>query len=117
MEELQREEFEDTVVFHLTGKLDGVSSPNVQEQISQALTKGFKNIALDCTNLNYMSSAGIRVLLQSYHQVGKQSGKIVLTSVPKAIEQTLYVTGFLSYFKIFNSPQEAIQHLHKKEED
>lgn len=116
MEELQKEVFEDTIVFHLTGKLDGVSSPHVQEQISQALTNGCKNVVLDCTNLEYMSSAGIRVLLQSYHQVGKQSGKIVLTSVPKAIEQTLYVTGFLSYFKIFSSPQEAIQHLHKEED-
>lgn len=116
MKELKKEVFDNTVVFHLTGKLDGVSSPQVQEQISQTLTTHIKNVVLDCTNLEYMSSAGIRVLLQSYHQVGQQSGKIALTSVPKAIEQTLYVTGFLSYFKIFNSPQEAIQYLNEKED-
>lgn len=105
-----------TVVFHLTGKLDGVSSPEVQTQISQSLTDGMKNVILDCSQLEYISSAGIRVLLQSYHQVGKQSGKIVLTAVPKSIEQTLYVTGFLSYFNIFHSSQEALQSLNKEED-
>lgn len=116
MENLHKEEFNHTVVFHLTGKLDGISSPEVQAQISQSLSQGMKNVILDCSHLEYISSAGIRVLLQSYHQVGKHAGKIALTAVPKAIEQTLYVTGFLSYFNIFHSPQEALQSLSKEED-
>ncbi|WP_348663771.1 anti-sigma factor antagonist [Chlamydia vaughanii] len=116
MNNIHKEEHGTTAVLHLQGKLDGISSPEVQESISQSLSSGTKNIVLDCTNLDYMSSAGIRVLLQSYHQVGKHSGKIVLTSVPKTIEQTLYVTGFLSYFKMFSSIQEALQALSKDED-
>lgn len=115
MGEIKKEDRDSTTILHLTGKLDGITSPEVQENITQSLTSGAKNIVLDCANLDYMSSAGIRVLLQSYHQVGKNSGKIVLTSVPKTIEQTLYVTGFLSYFKMFNSVDEAIQSLNKDE--
>ncbi|SFV97239.1 anti-sigma factor antagonist [Chlamydia abortus] len=116
MNNIQKEEHGTTAVLHLQGKLDGISSPEVQENISQFLSSGIKNIVLDCTNLDYMSSAGIRVLLQSYHQVGKHAGKIVLTCVPKTIEQTLYVTGFLSYFKMFNTVQEALQALSKDED-
>lgn len=115
MDNIQKEESGETAIFHLQGKLDGVSSPDVQESISRSLSSGIKNIVLDCANLDYMSSAGIRVLLQSYHQVGKNSGKIVLTSVPKTIEQTLYVTGFLSYFKMFGSVHEAMQTLNQEE--
>ncbi|SPN73631.1 Putative anti-sigma factor antagonist BtrV,Anti-anti-sigma regulatory factor (antagonist of anti-sigma factor),anti-anti-sigma factor,STAS domain [Chlamydia serpentis] len=113
MSDIQKEERGSTTIFHLHGKLDGISSPEVQENISQSLAAGSKNIILNCAHLDYMSSAGIRVLLQSYHQVGQHSGKIVLTTVPKTIEQTLYVTGFLSYFQIFNSVDEAIQALNK----
>ncbi|ANH78306.1 anti-sigma factor antagonist [Candidatus Chlamydia sanziniae] len=116
MNDIQKEEHGSTAIFHLKGKLDGISSPIVQESISQSLSSGSKDIVLDCTHLDYMSSAGIRVLLQSYHQVGKQSGKIVLTSVPKTIEQTLYVTGFLSYFKIFNTVDEALHMLNKDDD-
>ncbi|ANG66295.1 anti-sigma factor antagonist [Chlamydia gallinacea] len=116
MNNIQKEEHGTTTVFHLQGKLDGISSPEVQEIISQSLSEGAKNIILNCSNLDYMSSAGIRMLLQSYHQVGKNAGKIVLTSVPKTIEQTLYVTGFLSYFKMFDSVQEALQTLGKDED-
>ncbi|WP_201456746.1 anti-sigma factor antagonist [Chlamydia sp. 17-3921] len=115
MDDIQKEDRNKTTILHLKGKLDGITSPKVQESISQSLSLGSKNIILDCTSLDYMSSAGIRVLLQSYHQVGKNSGKIVLTSVPKTIEQTLYVTGFLSYFKMFNTVDEALQTLSKDE--
>lgn len=116
MNSVRKEEHGATSVLYLQGKLDGISSPEIQNTISQSLSSGTKNIVLDCEHLEYMSSAGIRVLLQSYHQVGKNAGKIVLTAVPKNIEQTLYVTGFLSYFKIFNSVQEALQALSKEED-
>ncbi len=115
MSNIQKEENGSTAILHLQGKLDGISSPEVQESITQSLESGTKNIVLDCASLEYMSSAGIRVLLQSYHQVGKKAGKIVLTSVPKTIEQTLYVTGFLSYFKMFNTVTDALQSLESTE--
>ncbi|EPP35402.1 anti-anti-sigma factor family protein [Chlamydia ibidis] len=116
MNNIQKEENGETVILHLHGKLDGIFSPEVQASISQSLENGMRNVILDCAHLDYMSSAGIRVLLQSYHQVGKNFGKIVLTSVPKTIEQTLYVTGFLSYFKMFNNISEALEALSKDED-
>lgn len=114
MSNFQKEEQGQTGILHLQGKLDGVSSPAVQESISESLSNGMKNIILDCGDLDYISSAGIRVLLQSYHQVGKNAGKIALTSVSKTVEQTLYVTGFLSYFKVFDSVNEVLQALAKE---
>lgn len=116
MSDIQKENHGNTSVFHLQGKLDGITSPVIQEDISQSLSQGSKNIVLDCEHLDYMSSAGIRVLLQSYHQVGKNSGKIVLSHVSKNIEQTLYVTGFLSYFKIYDNIEEALNSLNKEED-
>lgn len=113
MSEVTQEDHGDITVFHLTGRLDGVNSPEIQEKISAVLKKGTQILVLDCARLEYMSSAGIRVLLRSYHQAGARSTKIVLTAVPKTIEQTLYVTGFLSYFKIYNSTQDALKHLKK----
>ncbi|WP_213318638.1 anti-sigma factor antagonist [Chlamydiifrater volucris] len=116
MSDIRKETHGDTTVFFLEGKLDGVSSPSIQKTISEEISSGTKNIVLECSKLEYMSSAGIRVLLQSYHQAGKNSGKIVLTTVSKTIEQTLYVTGFLSYFHIYASLEDALSSLNQQED-
>ncbi|MEG0037033.1 MAG: STAS domain-containing protein [Victivallaceae bacterium] len=113
MSDFKQEDHGSISIFYLTGKLNGITSPAIQAAISSAIEKGAHVLILDCSHLEYMSSAGIRVLLRSYHQAGKESTKIVLTSVPKTIEQTLYVTGFLSYFKMYNSTREALKDLQK----
>ncbi len=114
--ENRKEQHGNTTIFYLKGRLDGVSSPQIQEEISKLLEHGTQNLILDCSDLEYMSSAGIRVLLQSYYQTTKKKGKIALTSVPKSIEQTLYITGFLSYFRMYNTLQDALLSLNKDED-
>jgi anti-sigma B factor antagonist len=98
----------DVVIFTIDGRLDSNTSPEVEKKILDAVHKGTHDIVLVFSNLQYLSSAGIRILVHCHKELEINNGQIVLTAVPKPIENILYITGFLPYFKIFENENEAI---------
>jgi len=100
-------------VFALKGRLDSTSSSDVEKKIIDSIEKGSKNVILDFSSLDYISSAGIRVLVHCHKQIEKKHGHIFLAAVPKPIENVLYITGFLPYFKVYDRQSQAIDDLNK----
>ena len=100
-------------VFNLSGRLDSTTSPMVEEKILASIGSGTEDVILDFSSLTYISSAGIRVLVHCHKELEKKHGHIFLASVPKPIENVLYITGFLPYFKIFDGQDQAIEELAK----
>lgn len=101
------EKRENHSIFHIEGRLDSSSSSELDQLIMQSIASGQKNILLEFSEVNYLSSAGIRVLVHCHKELQKQSGHILLVSVPKPIENVLYLTGFLPYFKVFEGEAQA----------
>jgi anti-sigma B factor antagonist len=88
----------DTVqVVQLEGEIDASTASVVQQQIVPLALPGCR-ILLDMTNVPYMSSAGLRLLLSTYRQVSGKGGKIALVGLAEEIRDTMSVTGFLPYF-------------------
>ncbi len=102
-----------TAIFSLTGRLDSSSSPEVEKKIINSIDAGSKDIVIDCSSLDYISSAGVRVLIHCHKKTEKIKGHVYLVSVPKPIENVLYITGFLPYFKVFDKKAHALDALHK----
>lgn len=102
-----------TVVFSLQGRLDSNTSSDVEKEILSAITNGSNDVVLDFSGLDYISSAGIRVLVHCHKELEKKHGHIFLAAVPKPIENVLYITGFLPYFKVFDGQAQAIEALSK----
>lgn len=100
-------------IFSLQGRLDSNTSPEVEEKIIQSIDQGSKDVVLDFASLDYISSAGIRVLVHCHKEIQKLHGHIYLAAVPKPIENVLYITGFLPYFKVFDQQNQAIDALAK----
>lgn len=99
-----------TVLF-LEGRLDSNTSTEVENKILDCISAGSKDVVLDFSSLEYISSAGIRVLVHCHKEFEKQQGHIYLASVPKPVENILYITGFLPYFKVFDSSTHAAESL------
>jgi anti-sigma B factor antagonist len=89
-------------VVEITGDIDGSTAPSAQEQILPLAQPGCK-IVLDMTKVNYMSSAGLRMLLSVYRQISSNKGNIVLVGLSEEIKDTMSVTGFLNFFTIYDS--------------
>ena len=90
----------------LVGDIDGSTAPGVQADVLAAAAPDIKMI-LEMTQVPYMSSAGLRVLLAVYRQMTAQNGQVVLVGLVEEIKDTMSVTGFLDFFTTADSLEEA----------
>jgi anti-sigma B factor antagonist len=82
----------------LEGRLDTMSAPEL-EQVMRDTLPGLVALELDFTKLDYISSAGLRVLLSAQKQMNKQ-GSMTLTNVNDTILEIFEVTGFTDILTI-----------------
>lgn len=101
------------IVFSVEGRLDSNTSPDLEKEILDAISEGNKDVILNFALLDYISSAGIRVLIHCHKELEKLHGHIFLTGVPKPIENIFYLTGFLPYFKMYEEDASALAALQK----
>lgn len=76
----------------LEGRLDTTTAPQLEAELKQNLD-GIKELTLDFTQLEYLSSAGLRVLLATQKAMNKQ-GSMVICNVNDVISEVFDVTGF-----------------------
>ena len=76
----------------LSGRLDTTTSPDLQASLAEDIDV-VKELVFDMTGLEYISSAGLRVLLSSQKTMNKQ-GSMKLTGVCEAVKEVFDVTGF-----------------------
>ena len=79
-------------IFALEGRLDTVTAPQLEKELSGALD-GVTGLTLDFAKLDYISSAGLRVLLSAQKLMAKQ-GSMKLVGVNKTVMEIFDVTGF-----------------------
>lgn len=88
---------DEITVVELAGDIDAKTAPTVQEQVVPLAEPGSKML-LDLTQVPYMSSAGLRMLLSLYRRASTTEGKVVLVGLSEDIKDTMSVTGFLDFF-------------------
>ncbi len=76
----------------LVGRLDTVTAPELEKELNKALD-GADTLTFDFSKLEYISSAGLRVLL-SAHKVMAARGGMVVTNVNEIVQEVFDVTGF-----------------------
>ena len=94
----------------IIGRLDTVSSPQLQSELEEIIPEA-ENITLDLRELEYISSAGLRVILL-LKKAMDQKGDLVLKNVSDTVMSILEVTGFSTILNI-----EPYQQDHESTED
>lgn len=94
--EINRKENE--LLIGLSGSLDTETAPQLQEQFDDI--EKIESIHLEFANLEYVSSAGLRVLLNVAKQMKKKDGKLVLHNVNSDIMDVFIITGFSNILTI-----------------
>ena len=82
----------------LDGRLDTATSPKLEEEL-KAVLGDLKKLVLDFTNLEYISSAGLRVLLMAQKTMSKQ-GEMVILNVNETVMEVFEITGFADMLTI-----------------
>lgn len=84
--------------FSLDGRLDTITSPNLEEKINEVIDDA-KKLIMDFSNLEYISSAGLRVLLGAV-QAMEDKGEMVVCNLTPSVEEVFELTGFVNLFNI-----------------
>lgn len=82
----------------LDGRLDTATSPKLEEEL-KAVLGDLKKLVLDFTNLEYISSAGLRVLLMAQKAMSKQ-GEMIILNVNETVMEVFEITGFADMLTI-----------------
>ena len=82
----------DELVIALKGELNSATAPELEEVISSSL-QGIKTLVFEFADLNYISSAGLRILLVSKKVMDKQ-GKLVVRHPNESVMEIFEITGF-----------------------
>ncbi len=84
--------------FSLEGRLDTVTAPELEKELKESL-EGVSELTLDFDKLEYISSAGLRVLLSAQKTMNKQ-GEMKIQNVNETIMEIFEVTGFADILTI-----------------
>ena len=95
-------EYRDAVLITITERIDGSTAPEVEKVIESLQYRGRYKLVVDMSELAYISSAGYRVLLSAQRNSKRfDRGEVILAGVPEQIRQSLDISGFTDYFKIY----------------
>ena len=84
----------------VSGRLDTPAAVTAQQEIAPLLENADKEITLDCTNLEYISSSGLRLLLTIRKEAAAKGGKVIVEHISDDIKKVFMMTGFYNLFEI-----------------
>jgi anti-anti-sigma factor len=106
--DLQEEQVGGVTVLQVKGRLDSTTSPMLGERLTAILGAAKARILVDFSQLEYISSAGFRVLLQAAKRADQNTAKLVLCGVSGKVRQLFDLGGFLDLFTITPTRDEGI---------
>lgn len=88
------------VIATFAGRLDTPASVQTSEDVKPLLEAQNKEIILDCTALEYISSSGLRIFLSIRKEAAAHGSKVIVRNINADIRQVFMMTGFVSLFEI-----------------
>lgn len=99
------------LILELRGKLDAMASPEFREKIISKINDGNHKIILDCSNLDYISSAGLRVFFEVINILRDLSGSIVCYSLNNNVKKVFVLADLVSDISIYSSQEDALNNI------
>ena len=88
------------VVARFAGRLDTAAAVEIMPDIQTLADQADKHIVLDCSELAYISSSGLRLFLTLRKESAAKGGKLQVRNINADIRQVFMMTGFISLFDI-----------------
>ena len=88
------------LVAQLSGRLDTAAAVEIAPAFQTLAEQASKHIILDCSQLEYISSSGLRLFLSLRKESASKGGKLQVRGINADIRQIFMMTGFISLFEI-----------------
>ena len=103
------EEVDGVQVLRLVGRLDTITSPLLDQQIQKVCQKAPCRLVLNFDQIEYLSSAGMRVVLSAAKKLQASGGHLALAQVQEQVMDLIRMAGFDTILTIAGTEGEAIQ--------
>lgn len=107
--EIDFDEHDGICVADLSGRLDAVNSSKAENLIRKKVEEGVNKIVFNLENLEYISSAGLRVLLIASKLLRKSNCSTVVCCLNDNVSKVFDISGFSSVIKVENTLDEALE--------
>ncbi|MBN1121260.1 MAG: anti-sigma factor antagonist [Anaerolineae bacterium] len=97
----------ESTIITLVGDIDSSSAPDIQDALSKQIHEN-ASILLDMTGVTFLSSFGLRHLLLLKREVVDAKGQIVLVGLSDPVANVMEVTGFSSFFDIYETVEDGL---------
>ena len=91
-------EQEGRLVAALNGDLDNAASSQAERSLKPVFERTDCDIVLDCTELNYISSSGLRIVLNIFKHTRTNGHNTILKGLAEDVKEVFYLSGFLQLF-------------------
>jgi len=102
------DEHPDALVVSVAGRIDASNSPEIEKEIATHTAAVQTVVVLDLKGMEYMSSAGLRVVLISAKNLKAKGQDLFITGLQGSVKDVFELSGFYSIFKIFQTVEEAL---------
>jgi stage II sporulation protein AA (anti-sigma F factor antagonist) len=106
--ELVEETHGRVVVVTARGRLDGATSPAFGARLEQLAATSEPRLVVDCSGIDFVSSAGLRVVLAVLKRVKAANGMLALCAVQAPVREVLDITGFSGMLNLHSGRAEAM---------
>ncbi len=96
-------------VVRFEGNLDTNTAPEAQARLDELVEGGVEKVVVDCSDLDYISSAGLRVLLTTAKKLRSTDGNLRLCNLNEIVAEVFEISGFSTIFSVFPSEAEALE--------
>ena len=106
IKELKREN--DFLTATLSGRMDAITAAEFTSQLEKWLEEEQKSFTIDCSNLDYISSAGLRAILIIAKKVRALDGKLQLAALQESVHTVFAISGFDKIIPLFPTLEDSV---------
>jgi len=106
---LQEEQVDGAVILSFRGRLDAITAPLTEKKVIETIQSGQQQLIFDFSHVEYLSSAGMRMLLSTTKKLKSVSGKLVVCNVNRQVMDVLKMSGFDHVLDITETKDEAVR--------
>lgn len=96
--EIRKQRIGDVLELEIQGRLDGYWADHLAQSFDDAIREGTRNLRLNLSEVSYLSSAGIRVLVRAHKQLSAVQGSFSVSAPSEAVRSILELTGLMDLF-------------------
>jgi anti-anti-sigma factor len=94
-----------------SGRIDTTTSGVVEQDLRRVVDSGARDLVVNFSNVDYISSAGLRVFLVIAKRMRDLKGRLVLCAMPEPVRQVFHLAGFMPLFLVEPSQDQALARL------